>query len=300
MSQNQDTQSPPSASQTQALPQTQIFAQIFAQRLRLAATIIEHSLPWQFYSSEGPWESGEGLDVLYLIRNGWDIRITPLEAPSWSRGFHNPDGLPDAGGPEWRFCLLEELDGQYAGVAELFMGDKWKITGTSDSSSRVNLNTRLNCRCTYRLLRSVPFPDPPAQQPWALGRSLEGFGELQPEQEWYCGHRESAVWTQELLAGGYRPLLWWEKIQHGDEFKPGSDNSWTIVSTSRGSHGRCLDRNDWCLHRTKRPLPRPEAAAIEPVPVLRSHEDEGRKSQKEEYYIIRLTVKRISDKKEHE
>lgn len=154
-------------------------SQSLSERLRLAATIIEHGLPWQ---SPGPtgWQCFPKDNNLLLmqVRDGKDIRVTPLELPSWSKGFHNPDGLLDAGGPEWRFCLLEELDGRYAGTAEIFFGGKWRLTATRDGNVTVDLASGRNCRCTYRVLRSVAFPDPPL--PSAVDPEPVQYVDLEP------------------------------------------------------------------------------------------------------------------------
>jgi hypothetical protein len=84
-------------------------------------------------------------------------------------------------------------------------------------------------------------------EPWRLSDPPEG-------QKW---HRDD--WTEDMLPGGYRPLLLGETRESEDEFlfEPyGCASRWRIS----GGVPSCVNEADpaWCHHRTKRPLPEPK------------------------------------------
>lgn len=100
-------------------------------------------------------------------------------------------------------------------------------------------------------------PEPAA--PWSIeAHVLQHFGrQLVEGEQW---HR--ADFTQEMLEGGWRPLLYGENCSAGDEYRRASGKFWAAQETHPGKY----DSNDhWSQHRTKRPLPpvAPAAPAVE-------------------------------------
>lgn len=61
--------------------------------------------------------------------------------------------------------------------------------------------------------------------------------------------------TQDMLPDGYRPLLEGEHRQTGDEFIGGDPGEWIVAALAPAWNGAA---NDWCHHRTRRPLPTAE------------------------------------------
>lgn len=83
---------------------------------------------------------------------------------------------------------------------------------------------------------------------WKLGREVNGFGPLLSWQKWHL----EELWTEDMLEGGYRPLVVGESPVLKDEAKfiSGKDSFWPQDWVS--------DKlEDDLLWRTKRPLPDP-------------------------------------------
>ncbi len=79
---------------------------------------------------------------------------------------------------------------------------------------------------------------------WTLSRNLPGFRALVDGEEW---HRKD--FTEEMLAGGWRPLLLGESANKEDEFIRDSWSGWdNCVPSQTGG-------TDFWRRRTRRPLP---------------------------------------------
>jgi len=86
--------------------------------------------------------------------------------------------------------------------------------------------------------------------------TVQGFRPLIREERW---HKD---FTTEMLEGGWRPLLWCEKREVGDEYRP--DQAWLqIVSGLDGDRMIDTSFTGYCRHRTKRPLPPPQVETFE-------------------------------------
>lgn len=92
------------------------------------------------------------------------------------------------------------------------------------------------------LILSCQFRRQIRLKPWSLPAPPEG-------QQW---HRTD--WTEEMLEGGYRPLLLWEKYVGGDEYFCKGSNVWRVETC----HCSEIVRNNDIHRRTKRPFPQPE------------------------------------------
>lgn len=99
-------------------------------------------------------------------------------------------------------------------------------------------------------LAELEQEDKPA---WTLTRHLPGFRPLRDGEEW---HRQD--WTEDMLAGGWRPVLAREQQEGGDEFigqsayKEGS--AWRTVIGNLCSPAEIFPA---LFQRTRRPLPEP-------------------------------------------
>lgn len=88
----------------------------------------------------------------------------------------------------------------------------------------------------------------PAKPAWTLTRHLPGFRPLRDGESW---HRQD--FTEDMLAGSWRPLLLEELPVHGDEIS-------TTWSGWRQMQGKALltgAKSREPLQRTRRPLPEP-------------------------------------------
>lgn len=105
-----------------------------------------------------------------------------------------------------------------------------------------------NCSFTPRPGDEVDGKKVP--EPWSLTRHIPGFRPLRDDESW---HRTD--WTEEMLEGGWRPLLKGEEPQSGCEYKSGYNPADTFTPDSGGASGGAETYPGW--FRTRRPLPEP-------------------------------------------
>lgn len=95
----------------------------------------------------------------HKVKTRRPLPSTQLEPPSWSKGWHNPEGAKEPG-EGYRFLLTEEVDGRF-GLGK----NRPSVADHYSGESRVWRNG--NCAAnhmdaTYRVPVSTPFPDPPS------------------------------------------------------------------------------------------------------------------------------------------
>ncbi len=123
----------------------------------------------------------------------------------------------------------------------------WVCAGVTDNPvQRVELQSLIRVKPTP----AWKLPDPPEGRKW---------------------HRED--WTQEMLPDGWRPLLYGEIPQGGDEGFDGSawKTDWVAIGEPLVNDG-----NTYSLHRTRRPLPQPVISIPEGYRELSDDEKDGR------------------------
>lgn len=98
-----------------------------------------------------------------------------------------------------------------------------------------------------------------SNSPWSLSRHIPGFRPLRDGEEW---HRTD--WTEEMLEGGWRPLLKGEALLREDEIFQNSRNAvWgnpisiPWFAGTDGGETRGGDPKSIFFIRTRRPLPEP-------------------------------------------
>lgn len=109
----------------------------------------------------------------------------------------------------------------------------------------VNYDTTSDENLLSLIKDAVEFDRKKLMPPWRLTRHLPGFRPLRDGEEW---HRQD--FSEDMLAGGRRPLLKEELIQVGDEYL--QESQWIGVWKA----GNASSFYHWHT-RTRRPLPGP-------------------------------------------
>lgn len=152
---------------------------------------------------------------------------------------HNPHALTvEQVGEGWR--LLDESEhGDHSetwwqAVPNYWLVDKWGTTAGYGETSLQAYRTRLSREDLAKLdAPAWQLPVPPAGQRW---------------------HRVD--FTEADLPEGWRPLLWDEDVEKGDEWECGdSETGWAVQIQKQAG---LLGDGQWQKHRTRRPLPSPE------------------------------------------
>lgn len=205
-----------------------------ANKLRLAAELIETGHPFEFKTEDG-WVRAITSTAEHAICQRHLIRPI-LVAPPDNRPLHNPDGLSaEQVGVGYRLVIKGETP---TPGAQIWMGDDY-ANGAWEKRD-VETDTYYACT-TYRLPLSVPWPEAkPEPIPF----------QLPPPPPGMTWHREDG-WNAEQLPQGYRPLVYNECRKNEDEWTYGDGNGWRLVANygPEGDVGKGAAR-----HRTTRPL----------------------------------------------
>ena len=204
-----------------------IAAEQTAQQLRLAATIIETGHPWEYNHDEDFWQKSSGTSVLFAVSEGWPIRLA-FATPPDGRALHNPDGLTaEQVGAGWRLLAQGEPKVPHA---EFWATNEEWTRSTSESTFSNQ---------TYRVPRSVPWPEAKPEAPFQLPPPPPGM-------KW---HREDG-WEEGDLPQGYRPLCTDEaNDRRSDEYCVKRGDSWDVQSVLSTQ-----PQNNDGYWRTRRPL----------------------------------------------
>lgn len=208
-----------------------IAAEQTAQQLRLAATIIETGHPWEYNHDEDFWQKSSGTSVLFAVSEGWPIRLA-FATPPDGRALHNPDSLTaEQVGAGWRLLAQGEPKVPHA---EFWATNEEWTRSTSESTFSNQ---------TYRVPRSVPWPEAKPEAPFQLPPPPPGM-------QWHT----DKDWKEGDLPQGWRLLVRGEFIEDGDEVhNPGLDAvRFVAARDSTGSMAGSLRANQLC--RTRRPL----------------------------------------------
>lgn len=155
-----------------------------AARLQRAAEITRRGGGWQYryigHSSHTGWMTVAAPDMarmLDLIKEGADVRIyLEFARPPWvgEVAFVNPQQIePYDVGPDHRLLLPWEVDGRFAGKAEV-----WTIV--SDTGNWTPAAHCKNLNYTYRVALTEPWSPPPAPlapkapPPWTANDFVPG------------------------------------------------------------------------------------------------------------------------------
>lgn len=157
-----------------------------ASQLRLAADIIETGHPYEAQAKGSKrWIRSE-LSPLFWVKEGNPIRLVAA-APPDSRPLHNPDGLTaEQVGAGYRLCVLKELDGRHAPVAQFWNGSLWTPAVAAEVTPKTNF------RVTFRLPLSTPWPEAEKPDPLTAIRLAYEAG----KQVQYRNANSSGAWSQ--------------------------------------------------------------------------------------------------------
>jgi hypothetical protein len=176
--------------------------------------IFDPRLPHRRKPKPAPWSLADHMRRFFPT---WDEATMPLHRTDWTE-----DMLPDG----WRPLLKGEA---YKNGDEFKLGSEWRVE-TNVSSYQTTDYCHYHTRTRRPLPKAAPWtlPPPPAGQQW---------------------HRTD--WTEDMLPEGWRPLLYDEIPQFGDqvwEFGKGPWGKYVTAEPRHSAHNHT---------RTMRPVPSP-------------------------------------------
>ena len=184
--------------------------------------IFDPRLPHRRKPKPAPWSLADHMRRFFPT---WDEATMPLHRTDWTE-----DMLPDG----WRPLLKGEA---YKNGDEFKLGSEWRVE-TNVSSYQTTDYCHYHTRTRRPLPKAAPWtlPPPPAGQQW---------------------HRTD--WTEDMLPEGWRPLLYDEIPQFGDqvwEFGKGPWGKYVTAEPRHSAHNHT---------RTMRPLSTPPRMVLEKI-----------------------------------